>query len=61
MLSGTLAVELADELRFAEDIKVDGGGELLSYTSCRLGTGVNIVNDPASGHVVIEDSDIWLV
>lgn len=54
ILSGTLAVDLADELRFAENIEDDGSGNI-TFTSMRFGEKVKFENDTASGHIVVEN------
>ena len=49
VLCGTLAVELADELRFARDIA--GEGEAVIFTSLRYGSQVAV--EGAAGRVLI--------
>jgi|GEM_PF-6391528 len=52
VLGGTLAVELADELRFAENIILDSGGTALeTFDSRRFGPNVKIMN--GSDHIAI--------
>lgn len=54
MLCTTLATELADELRFAEEIST--GGNRLTFTSRRFGAGVSVSSD--EGRVQIGQNDI---
>lgn len=49
VLCGTLAVELADELRFARDIA--GGGTAFTFTSSRFGAGAAVGG--ADGRVLV--------
>lgn len=51
ILCGTLATELADEMRFAENADAESG--VFTFSSRRFGSGVRVIND--NGYIYIGD------
>ena len=52
LLLSTAVNALSDDLRYARDVAVDGGGKLDTYLSDSFGAGTTLKIDPATGHIL---------
>lgn len=52
LLLSTAASAIADELRYARDVTVDGAGNLTAYRSASFGAGARLTVDQATGHIL---------